>query len=68
MAAEGGRRRFKNREALEGILHLLRTGTPWRDWPTAYGPWHTIYKALATLDPVWSLVGYPEVAAAVEGG
>ena len=34
----------KNREALEGILHILRTGTPWRDLPAAYGPWHTIYR------------------------
>ena len=33
----------KNREALEGVLHVLRTGTPWRDWPNVYGPWHTIY-------------------------
>jgi transposase len=32
-----------NREALEGILHILRTGTPWRDLPPAYGHWHTIY-------------------------
>lgn len=44
---EGGRRgrppRVKNREALEGILHILRTGTPWRDLPKAYGRWHTIY-------------------------
>src|SRR5512143_616980 len=31
------------REALEGILHSLRTGTPWRDLPPAYGHWHTIY-------------------------
>jgi transposase len=34
----------KNREALEGILHVLRTGTPWRDLPRAYGRWHTIYR------------------------
>lgn len=33
----------KNREALEGILYILRTGTPWRDLPSAYGRWHTIY-------------------------
>ncbi len=33
----------KNREALEGVLHVLRTGTPWRDLPNTYGPWHTIY-------------------------
>ena len=36
--------KVKNREALEGILHVLRTGTPWRDVPKAYGPWHTIYR------------------------
>ena len=34
----------RNREALEGILHILRTGTPWRDLPPAYGHWHTIYR------------------------
>src|SRR5512134_2880892 len=33
----------RNREALEGILYILRTGTPWRDLPRAYGRWHTIY-------------------------
>ena len=32
----------KNREALAGILYVLRPGTPWRDWPKAYGRWHTI--------------------------
>src|SRR5574342_669866 len=34
----------RNREAVEGVLHLLRTGTPWRDLPPAYGHWHTIYR------------------------
>ena len=33
-----------DREAREGILHLVRTGTPWRDWPPAYGHWPTIYR------------------------
>jgi len=43
---EGGRGRppkIRNREALEGILHILRTGTPWRDLPKEYGAWHTVY-------------------------
>ena len=43
---DGGRGRpptVKNRQALEGVLHILRTGTPWRDLPKAYGRWHTIY-------------------------
>jgi transposase len=34
--------KIRNREALEGIWHILRTGTPWRDLPPAYGAWHTI--------------------------
>ena len=35
--------KIRNREALEGILHILRTWTPWRDLPPQYGAWHTIY-------------------------
>jgi transposase len=44
---EQGRRgrppKIRNRDALEGILHIMRTGTPWRDLPKAYGEWHTVY-------------------------
>ena len=35
--------KVSDRDALEGVLHALRTGTPWRDLPQDYGPWHTIY-------------------------
>lgn len=35
--------KVSDRDALEGILYALRTGTPWRDLPKDYGPWHTIY-------------------------
>jgi transposase len=31
-----------HRAAGEGIWPILRTGTPWRDVPQAYGAWHTI--------------------------
>jgi transposase len=30
-------------EAFCGILYILRTGVPWRDMPSEYGKWHTIY-------------------------
>jgi transposase len=43
---QGGRGRppkIRNREALEGILYILRTGTPWRDFPKEYGDWHPVY-------------------------
>jgi transposase len=32
-----------HRKVLNGILWRLRTGTPWRDIPARYGPWHTCY-------------------------
>ena len=35
--------KIRNRDVLEGILYILRTGTPWRDVPQEYGAWHTIY-------------------------
>ena len=35
--------KIRNRDVLEGILYILRTGTPWRDLPQEYGAWHTIY-------------------------
>jgi transposase len=37
---KGGRGRppkLRNREALKGILPILRTGTPWRDLPQSTG-------------------------------
>lgn len=31
-----------HRLVVNGILWILRTGAPWRDLPTEYGPWQTI--------------------------
>ena len=31
-----------HRLVLNGILWVLRTGAPWRDAPTEYGPWQTL--------------------------
>lgn len=33
-----GRRRL-----IDGIRWRVRTGTPWRDLPSEYGPWQTVY-------------------------
>lgn len=38
----GGRWR-DHRTILDGILWRLRTGAPWRNVPSRYGPWQTCY-------------------------
>jgi len=29
---------------MNGILWILRTGSPWRDLPPAFGPWQTVWR------------------------
>jgi transposase len=39
-----GARRVDDRRVISGIIHVLRSGCPWRDCPRAYGPYTTIYN------------------------
>jgi transposase len=41
----GGRGRppKTNREMLNGMMWILRTGAPWRDLPERFGPWQSVY-------------------------
>ena len=39
-----GRTGRDNRLSLEGILYIIRTGTPWRDLPERFGKWATVYQ------------------------
>jgi len=32
-----------NRRYLNGMLHVLRTGCPWRRMPARYGKWNSVY-------------------------
>lgn len=32
-----------HRQVLNGLFWILRTGAPWRDLPSRYGPWTTGY-------------------------
>ena len=32
-----------NRQVLNAIIWILRTGAPWRDIPSEFGPWQSIY-------------------------
>ena len=37
-----GRPSLSNRQVVNGILWVLRTGAPWRDLPKRYGAWQTV--------------------------
>jgi transposase len=39
-----GARRVDDRRVISGILHMLRSGARWRDYPPEYGPYTTIYN------------------------
>ncbi len=34
----------KHRQALEGILYRMRTGIPWRDLPSEFGKWNSVFQ------------------------
>ena len=38
-----GRRWADHRAVINGVLWRVRTGSPWRDLPCAYGNWKTVY-------------------------
>lgn len=42
--AATGRPRRDPRTVLDGILWVLRTGSPWRDAPEEFGPWKTCWR------------------------
>jgi transposase len=41
--ARTGRPPRDRRMILDGILWILRTGSPWRDLPEEFGPWGTVW-------------------------
>jgi transposase len=39
-----GRPWADHRTVINGVFHRVRAGQPWRDLPTRYGPWKTVYN------------------------
>jgi len=39
-----GRRGRDDRNFLEAVMWIQRTGAPWRDLPSDFGPWKTVYN------------------------
>jgi transposase len=42
-----------NRMFVEGVLWIVRTGSPWRDLPEAFGAWNSIFRRFSR----WSAKG-----------
>ena len=39
-----GNRFHDHRTIVEGVVYRFRTGIAWRDLPTQFGPWQTVWK------------------------
>ena len=39
----GRPKKVSNYQIFNAMLYVLRTGVPWRDLPSCYGYWHTVY-------------------------
>ncbi len=50
---KGGRPGKPDRPMVEAMLWILRTGAPWRDLPSTYGPWESVYTRFSR----WSANG-----------
>ena len=46
-AGQLGRPRNDDRQILNGILWIVRSGAAWRDLPERYGAWSTVYGRFA---------------------
>ena len=44
LKAAMGRPMKDHRLLVEGAIYRARTGVPWRDLPTQFGPWQTVWK------------------------
>jgi transposase len=53
-----GRPWAKHRRVINGILWILKTGSPWRDLPEEFGKWQTVYNRFgrSIIEGVWDRI------------
>jgi transposase len=56
--AKEGKRRADDRQTIDGILYVLKTGIPWNDLPDEYGDDVTAWRRLKRWDEegVWKRI------------
>ena len=54
LPAAKGRHGKNDRMFIEALYWVIRTGAPWRDLPTEFGPWKTVYNRYSR----WVKKGY----------
>lgn len=54
----GGRPWSDHRQVINGILWILKTGSPWRDLPSEFGKWQTVYNRFRrwTVEGLWDRI------------
>ncbi len=68
--SKGGRPAEDHRRIINGMLWIDRTGAPWRDLPTRYGPWATVATRFYrwTKSGLWERILHTLQAQADAGG
>jgi len=56
--AQGGRPASDHRRVLDGIFWIARTGSPWRDLPSEFGNWNSVWRQFRRwcLSGVWDVM------------
>ena len=54
----GGRPWADHRLVINGIVWILKTGSPWRDLPSEFGKWQTVYNRFRrwTIEGLWDRI------------
>jgi transposase len=55
-----GAHRVDDRRVISGVMHMLRSGARWRDCPSEYGPYTTIYNRFNrwSKQGIWEAIFY----------